>query len=108
MSAESKSARAFVPRPGTADSSAARTYDQNNAGSLSRSSSESHATAAPSSATVPSHSVMSVVLPKPAGAETRINFASAAPARRACNRGRATRLRRGDGMWSFVSTSGFA
>ena len=30
-------------------------------------------------------------------------------ARRAarCNRGRATRLRRGDGMWSFVSISGF-
>ncbi len=42
---------------------------------------------ASSSATVLSHAVMSVVLPKPAGAETRINFASVAPARRACNRG---------------------
>ncbi len=72
-------------------------YDQNNAGSLSRSSSESHATAEPPSAKVPSHSVSSVVFPNPAGAETSISFASAAFWSRACKRRRATGLRRGDG-----------
>ncbi len=76
--------------------------------SLSRSSSESHATAAPLSAPVTSHSVTSIVFPNPAGAEISTNLASAALVRRACKRGRDTRLRRGDGMWSFVSTSRLA
>src|SRR6201999_4158790 len=81
-------------------------YAQNNAGSLSRWSSESHATDRPAAAATVSHSASSVVLPNPAGADTRVSADSAPRLRRSLSLERATRLRRHLGTWSLVSSSG--
>ena len=71
--------------------SAATRYVQNNAGSLSRWSSESHATDRPSAGAAASHSASSVVLPNPAGADTSVSADSAPRLRRSLSLGRATR-----------------
>src|SRR5581483_10692385 len=75
-------------------------------GSLSRWSSDSHATAGPPAETAASHSASSVVLPNPAGADTSVNAASTADPSRAPSLGRATRSRRGVGTCSLVLSSG--
>ena len=61
--------------PGTARSSAARKYDQNQLGCRSRSSNDTQATGRAIAAV---HAVTSVVFPNPAGAETTVRGASAA------------------------------
>ena len=53
-----------------------------------------------------SHSVSSVVLPNPAGADTSVSADSAPRLRRSLSLGRATRARRRLGTWSLVSSSG--
>ena len=53
-----------------------------------------------------SHSVSSVVLPNPAGADTSVSADSAPRLRRSLSLGRATRPRRRLGTWSLVSSSG--
>jgi hypothetical protein len=60
---------------------------------LSRWSSESHAAAGPSAGAAANHSVSSVVLPNPAGADTSVN-AESALFMRSINLERVTRLRR--------------
>src|SRR6266700_1182461 len=95
-----RSERAPEPPLGAPVFSAATRYVQNSAGSLSRWSSESHATDRPSAAATVSHSASSVVLPNPAGADTRVSADSVPRLRRA------TRLRRHLGTWSLVSSSG--
>src|SRR5690349_4398860 len=100
------SASAPAPTAGKPVFSAATRYVQNNAGSLSRWSSESHATDRPSAAATASHSASSVVLPNPAGADTRVSADSAPRLRRSLRLRRATRLRRHLGTWSLVSSSG--
>ena len=86
--------------------SAATRYVQNNAGSLSRWSSESHATDRPSAGAAASHSASSVVLPNPAGADTSVSADSAPRLRRSLSLGRATEPRRHLGTWSLVSSRG--
>ena len=81
--------------PGHAPSaSAAITYVQNDAGSLSPWSSESHAADRRPAGAAASHSASSVVLPKPAGAETSVSLDSAPRPRRSLRRGRGTTPRR--------------
>ena len=75
------SSSALEPTLGTAPWSAVTTYVQNDAGSLSAGSSESHATERSPSGVSPSQSARSVVLPNPAGADTSVSLASA-PRRR--------------------------
>ena len=82
---------------------AATTYVQNRAGSLSRSSSDSQAVRS----SPPTQSATSVVLPKPAGAETRVRAGWSTPSSRWRRRGRSTPPRR-RGVWSFDSRSGTA
>jgi len=86
--------------------SAVTTYIQNNAGSLSRWSSETHAAARPLDARPASQSASSVVLPNPAGADTSISSDSAPRLRRSLSLARATRSRRRLGTRSLVSSSG--
>ena len=86
-----RSESALAPPPGAAVVSAATRYVQNNAGSLSRRSSESHATDRPSAGAAASHSASSVVLPNPAGADTSVSAESAPRLRRSLSLGRATR-----------------
>src|SRR5690348_12598247 len=100
------SASAPAPTAGKPVFSAATRYVQNNAGSLSRGSSDSHATDRPPAAATASHSASSVVLPNPAGADTRVSADSAPRLRRSLSLGRTTRLRRHLGTWSLVSSSG--
>src|ERR1700737_174052 len=101
-----RSESAPAPTPGAAVVSAATRYVQNNAGSLSRWSSESHATDRPSAGAAASHCASSVVLPNPAGADTSVSADSAPRLRRSLSLGRATRPRRDLGTWSLVSRRG--
>src|SRR5262249_3320019 len=52
-----------------------------------------------------SHSVSSVVLPKPAGAETSTSFHEVPVPSRSLSRGRSTSARRDLGIYNFVSSS---
>ena len=79
---------------------AVMTYRQNSAGSLSRLSNESQATAG--GPAVASDSVSNVVFPKPAGADTTVS--GAAPIRSA-SRGRAIAAGRRPGMRYLLSSS---
>src|SRR6266487_1785849 len=101
-----RSESALAPTPCDAVFSALTRYVQNNAGSLSRWSSESHATDRPSAGAAASHCASSVVLPNPAGADTSVSADSAPRLRRSLSLGRATRPRRHLGTWSLVSSSG--
>jgi hypothetical protein len=71
-------------------------YVQNVAGRLSFGSNESHATCLV--AVAASHSVSSVVLPKPAGAEMSVSFEFAPRRSRSLSLGRATISGRNRGM----------
>ena len=67
----------LAPTPGATVRSAAITYVQKDAGSLSPWSSDSHAadlSFACAARPAASHSASCVVLPKPAGADTSVNF----------------------------------
>ena len=93
-SVEDRSASASSPTPGAAVLSAAMKYVQNNAGSLSLASSDSHAVVCPSAGADVNQSVSSVVLPKPAGADTSVSADSPARPRRSFSLERATNPRR--------------
>src|SRR5438876_11384492 len=71
--------------------------------SLSPSSSDSQAAGRSQAA---SHSLRSVVLPKPAGAEIRVSLRCSPSFNRAIRRGRRTTFVRGGGIYSFVANSG--
>ena len=79
--------------------SAAIKYDQNRTGSLSSASSTSQATRGLSCAI---HSLNSVVLPKPGGAERSVSGRVKPSFKRAVSRGRATKWGRPEGKYSFV------
>ena len=86
-------ASALSPIPAATVRSAAITYAQNDAGSLSRPSSDSHAVSrSPAGPAGPaaSHPASSVVLPKPAGAETSVSFDAVPWSSRSLSRGRGT------------------
>ena len=89
---------AVAPTSGTTVCSAAITYGQKDAARLSLGSSESHAARRSCKGVAASHSATSVVLPKPAGAETRVSFDSPLRLRRSLSLGRVTRPRRTLGM----------
>src|SRR4030066_2047311 len=72
-------------------------------GSLSPSSSDSQVTGRSQTAT---HSLTSVVLPKPAGAEMRVSLQCMPSFNRLIRRGRWTILGRGGGIYSFVAKIG--
>ncbi len=74
------------------------TSDQKVVAWLSLGSSESHAEDRASSVEAASHSANSVVLPKPAGAEMSVSFASVPRLSRSISRGRPTTPRRSLGM----------
>src|SRR5579863_1050503 len=98
-------ASASSPTPGAAVRSAAITYVQKDAGSLSPRSSDNHAASrSPAGVAGPaaSHSLSSVVLPNPAGAETRTSLDAAPRSSRSLSRGRGTRPRRDPGTYNFV------
>src|SRR6266498_915733 len=79
--------------------SAAIKYDQNRTGSLSSASSTSQATCNVSCAT---HSLNSVVLPNPGGAESSVSGRVKPSFKRAMSRGRVTQWGRPEGEYSFV------
>jgi hypothetical protein len=95
---------AAAPAPGIARSIEAATYVQKVSGSLSLASSGSRATRA--SSVLSASCAMTVVLPKPAGAETSVSGAAAARANRSSKRRRGTRRPWPIGRWNFVSRSG--
>ena len=64
---------AVAPTAGATVCNAATTYDQNTVGSLSCSSSDSHAVERRPPSESPNHSLSSVVLPNPAGADTSVS-----------------------------------
>src|SRR5207253_5801985 len=82
---------------------AAMRYIRKRVGSLSPSSSDSQATCRSQPAT---HSLRSVVLPKPAGAESRVSLRCRPSFSRAIRRGRRTTFGRGGGIYSFVAKIG--
>src|ERR1017187_6716555 len=102
------SSSALEPTLGTAVWSAVTTHVQNDAGSLSEESSESHATERSSPGASASHSARSVVLPNPAGADTSVSLDSAPRRRRTRSLGRVTRPRRSFGTYSLVAIIGRA
>ena len=86
---------------GAAFATAATTYAQNVAGSLSEGSSETHAVDQP--APWPAiHWATSVVLPKPGGADTSVSRDMTPRPRRSIRRARSTALGRGSGACSLV------
>src|SRR5215831_5109836 len=86
--------------PGRTRSSAAATYRQNRAGSLSAVSSDSHAAGGRLRR---AQSPSTVVLPKPAGVLTTVSPEPVPWERRASRRGRGTKPARG--TWNLVATS---
>jgi len=83
-----ESARA--PTPGATVCSAVIRYVQNDPDWLSAWSRESHAADRSPAGAAASHSASSVVLPKPAGAETSVSFDSAPRLKRSLSLGRPT------------------
>jgi hypothetical protein len=79
------------------------TYDQKVAASLSPSSSDTQPTPAAPSGRLAIQSTISVDLPNPGGAETRVSRRSVPRRIRSVSRGRATTARRRCGTLSFVS-----
>src|SRR5437016_2776323 len=96
------------PMLGTAVCNAVTTYVQNDAGSLSEPSSETHATERSSPDDSPSQSARRVVLPNPAGADTSVSLDSAPRRSSSSSRGRVTRPRRTFGTYNFVAITGRA
>src|SRR6266516_2452706 len=82
---------------------AATRYARNRAGSFSPSSSDSQAVGRSIKAT---HSLTSVVFPKPAGAEMRVSLRCRPSFSRSIRRGRLTTFGRGRGIYSFVARMG--
>src|SRR5215217_3887174 len=93
-----------IPSP-RADRSALTRYAKKRAGSLSASSKESQATDLPSSERSSNHSLSKVVLPNPAGAETRVSLRPSLRTRASRKRGRGTSSGRVLGTRTFVVTS---
>src|SRR5215212_8847204 len=100
--------RASAATSGTAAWSAVTTYVQNDTGSLSAASSDSHATGCDAPGVGPSHSARSVVLPNPAGADTSVNLDSPPLRRRSVSLGRVTRPPRSRGTYNLVAITGRA
>ena len=97
-----KLAREPIPTAGATVCNAAITYVQNAVGSLSLWSSESQAVKRSRCAADASQAARSVVLPKPAGAETSVSRASMPRLRRSLSRGRGTVAPRRRGTYSLV------
>src|SRR5215217_3358012 len=93
-----------IPSP-RADRSALTRYAKKRAGSLSASSKESQAVGPPSPERSSNHSLNKVVLPKPAGAETRVSLRPSYRTRASRKRGRGTSSVRVLGTRTFVVTS---
>ena len=85
--------------PGRARSSAATTWRQNRAGSLSPASSDSHAARCPRD-----HSASKTVLPYPAGAQAKMSPRVRPSSSRSARRGRGTRSGRDAGLYSLVAS----
>lgn len=96
--------RVLAPNPGAILCKAMMTYIRKRAGSLSSSSSESHATG---SALLLIHSATSVVLPNPAGAESSVKLPYRPAFRRSIKPGRGTEPGRDAGINSFVVSISF-
>ena len=96
----------LAPTSGRAACRAATTYVQKDGACSSPASRDTQATARCSAVEPASHAVTAVVLPKPAGAETSVSFASARARSREVRRVRSTALLRSLGTNSLVATRG--
>src|SRR5215207_7688606 len=97
-----------APTCGATVCNAAITYAQKDAGWLSVSSGDSHATERRGVENAVTHSVNSVVLPKPAGAEISVSRVWFPRLSCSLSRARATRPGRSLGMYNLVWMRGLA
>ena len=96
--------RTLAPTPGAAACGAVTTWGQNEPGWLADSSRETKETRRDSPDARASQEARTVVLPNPAGAETRVRAASAPASMSAVSRGRGTTAPRSRGAVSLVVT----